>query len=75
MIIFPQTIFVPAVWVSIVSSLLLITGCASSPPVDQVDLMPAPDVSVGRSLGTFSVISSPWPAVEGISLPLMKHVE
>jgi len=44
MIIFPQTIFVPAVWVSIISSLLLITGCASAPPVDQVDLMPAPDV-------------------------------
>ena len=43
MIVFQQTIFSSGIRAIFITSLLMMAGCARA-PVDQVDLMPAPDV-------------------------------
>ena len=41
---FPLTILVTAARATCFTMLLIIVGCASAPPIDQIELMPAPDV-------------------------------
>jgi len=44
MMVFPQSKLTSITSTACIATLLLMAGCASAPPIDQVDLMPAPDV-------------------------------